>query len=116
MTTKELNYLSSKKIGRLATISKTGQPHVVPVMYSLQGNERIVVSGTGFDKSYKFKNVQSNPKIAFVVDSVKLSPWTPMGIELRGEAKIIDVGNGLIGIEIIPFKKASWGIDEDGVE
>lgn len=107
-----MNYLSSKKIGRLATITRTGQPHVVPVMYYLQGNERIVITGTGLDKSYKFKNVQSNPKVAFVVDSVKISPWTPMGVELRGEAKIIEMGNGSVGIEIIPFKKASWGIDE----
>jgi pyridoxamine 5'-phosphate oxidase family protein len=111
----ELNYLSSKRIGRLATVSRSGKPHVVPVIFSVESHDRVVISGYGFEKSYKFKNVLENPHVAFVVDSVRLSPWTPMGIELRGKAVITTMGNAQKGIQIIPTKKVSWGLSEETV-
>ncbi len=111
----ELDYLSSKRIGRLATVNKSGSPHVVPVIFSVESHDRIVISGYGFEKSYKFKNIQQNPNVAFVVDSVRLSPWTPMGIELRGKAVVTTMGNAQKGIQIIPTKKATWGLTEETV-
>jgi pyridoxamine 5'-phosphate oxidase family protein len=113
LTRSELNYLTSKRIGRLATVNRNGVPHVVPVMFSIGNQDRVVITGEGFEKSYKFKNAKENPRIAFVVDSVKLSPWSPMGIELRGIANVVTLGNGKKGIELIPIKKASWGLDEE---
>lgn len=111
----ELNYLSNKKMGRLATVNKSGMPHVVPVIFSVESHDRVVISGYGFEKSYKFKNILANPQVAFVVDSVKLSPWTPMGIELRGRAVVITMGNAQKGIQIIPTKKVTWGLSEETV-
>jgi pyridoxamine 5'-phosphate oxidase family protein len=111
----ELDYLSSKRIGRLATVNKSGMPHVVPVIFSVGSHDRIVISGYGFEKSYKCKNILENPNVAFVVDSVKLTPWTPMGIELRGKAVVTTMGNAQKGIQIIPTKKATWGLTEETV-
>ena len=111
----EHDYLSTKKIGRLATVNKYGRPHVVPVIFSLGNRDRIVISGAGFEKSYKFKNIKENPRVAFVADSVKLSPWTPMGIEVRGVALETVLGNGQKGIEIIALKKVSWGMTDETV-
>ena len=34
-TTSELEFLRSQRIGRFATVSPSGWPHVVPVMYSV---------------------------------------------------------------------------------
>jgi pyridoxamine 5'-phosphate oxidase family protein len=115
LTRLEREYLLNKKIGRLATVSKAGEPHVVPVIFSLGDHDRIVISGAGFEKSLKFKNIKENPNVAFVVDSVRLSPWTPMGIELRGKAQTITMGNAQTGIEIIATKKAFWGLTEETV-
>ena len=111
----ERNYLLSKRLGRLATVNKLGRPHVVPVIFSLGNHDRILISGAGFEKSFKFKNMKENPNVAFVVDSVKLLPWTPMGVELRGKARITIMGNAQKGVEIIATKKASWGLSEETV-
>jgi pyridoxamine 5'-phosphate oxidase family protein len=116
LTRLELKYLLNKRLGRLATVSKSGKPHVVPVIFSVGNHDRIIISGAGFDKSLKFKNMKENPNVAFVVDSVRLSPWTPMGIELRGKARIIVMGNAQKGIEILATKKATWGLTEETVE
>jgi pyridoxamine 5'-phosphate oxidase family protein len=115
LTRLELTYLENKRLGRLATATKSGRPHVVPVIYSIGNHDRVVISGAGFEKSYKFKNMKDNPRVAFVVDSVKLSPWTPMGIELRGLARITVMGNAQKGVEIIATKKVSWGLTEETV-
>jgi PPOX class F420-dependent enzyme/OxyR family protein len=115
LTRLELTYLLSKRLGRLATVSKSRRPHVVPVIFSVGNHDRIVISGAGFEKSLKYKNMKENPNVAFVVDSVRLSPWTPMGIELRGRAHFITMGNAQKGIEIIATKKATWGLSEETV-
>lgn len=115
LTRLELEYLQNKRLGRLATVSKSGRPHVVPVIYSIGNHDRVVISGAGFEKSFKFENMKENPNVAFVVDSVKLSPWTPMGIELRGKAHITTMGNAQKGVEIIATKKVSWGLTEETV-
>jgi pyridoxamine 5'-phosphate oxidase family protein len=115
LTRLELSYLETKRLGRLATVSKSGRPHVVPVIYSIGNHNRVVISGSGFEKSFKFKNMKQNPNVAFVVDSVRLSPWTPMGIELRGTAQITTMGNAQKGVEIIATKKVSWGLTEETV-
>ena len=111
----ELDYLSTKRMGRLATVNKSGMPHVVPVLFSVGNHDRLLISGSDFEKSYKFKNVQENSNVAFVIDSVKLTPWTPMGIELRGRARVTVMGDGQKAIEIIPTKKVSWGLSEETV-
>jgi pyridoxamine 5'-phosphate oxidase family protein len=115
LTRLEKSYLLTKRLGRIATVSKSGKPHVVPVIFSLGNRDRVVISGAGFEKSFKYKNMMENPNVAFVVDSVKLSPWTPMGLELRGEARITVMGNAQKGIEIIATKKVSWGLSEETV-
>lgn len=115
LTRLERDYLSSRAIGRLATVNRLGVPHIVPVIYSIGNRDLITISGAGFEKSYKFKNIQENPKVAFVVDSIRMSPWTPLGVEMRGEAKIVTMGNGQKGIEIIPTKIVSWGLSEETV-
>jgi pyridoxamine 5'-phosphate oxidase family protein len=115
LTRLERTYLLNKRIGRLATVNKSGRPHVVPVIFSMGSHDRVVISGAGFEKSFKFKNMKENPNVAFVVDSVKLLPWTPMGIELRGKARVTTMGNAQKGIEIIATKKVSWGLTEETV-
>ncbi len=111
----EKDYLLSKRLGRLATVNKSGRPHVVPIIFSLGNHDRVVISGAGFEKSLKFKDILENPNVAFVVDSVRLLPWTPMGLELRGTAHVITMGNAQKGIEIIATKKVSWGLTEETV-
>jgi pyridoxamine 5'-phosphate oxidase family protein len=96
----EIAYLQSQMLGRIASVGRDGQPHVVPVAFRYNADlDTIDVGGHGFARRKKFRDVRRNPRVAFVVDDVpSTDPWTPRGIEVRGEAEISDTG----GKEIMP--------------
>jgi PPOX class F420-dependent enzyme/OxyR family protein len=113
----ELDYLNGeRRLGRLATADADGLPHVVPVgMWRY--NPRlgtIDVTGADFAASRKFRNVQENPRAAFVVDDMaSIDPWRPRFIMVRGRAEAIeqtpDAGRPLI--RLFADKIVSLGLD-----
>jgi pyridoxamine 5'-phosphate oxidase family protein len=106
----ELNYLAQSRLGRIATVSKAMEPHVVPVVYEFDGNF-IYFSGWHLTRSLKFHNIIENNKVAFVVDDVpSLNPWRARGIEIRGAAEIIKE-EGQSYVRVTPRKKSSWGLE-----
>jgi pyridoxamine 5'-phosphate oxidase family protein len=116
-TKAELSYLfGERRLGRLATVGSNGTPHVVPVGWSYNPDlGSIEISGHDFAGTRKFRNVQANPRAAFVVDDV-LPPFRPRCIMVRGTAQALgaDRGSGPEAmIRIIPEKITSWGLDED---
>ena len=74
----------------MATTGSHGAPHIVPVGFRLDpGAETIQIGGRGMSKSKKWRDLQANPKIAFVVDDLaSTDPWTPRGIVIRGSAEL----------------------------
>jgi len=111
-TDAEAQYLADSFLGRIATVSPTGQPHVVPVGYSFDG-KTITFGGWNLEKSLKFRNLMANSKAAFVVDeivSVKL--WLVKGVEVRGTAEPFKTAEGVTGIRIIPVNIRSWGLGD----
>ena len=44
-TPAEIAYLESQRIGRLATVSAAGEPHVVPVNFRYNGSKQAVPAG-----------------------------------------------------------------------
>jgi pyridoxamine 5'-phosphate oxidase family protein len=108
----EARYLADNYLGRLATTSASGQPHVVPVAYSFDGHT-ITFGGWNLEKSLKFRNLMANHRVAFVVDEiVSVRPWRVKGVEVRGVAEPIRSGEGVTGIRIIPVNIRSWGLGE----
>jgi pyridoxamine 5'-phosphate oxidase family protein len=106
----EVTYLAENFIGRLATSSPTGQPHVVPVGYKFDGRT-ISFGGTNLTSSLKYRNMLSNEKVAFVVDDVVSSdPWRVRGVEVRGRAEPLVSGEKVTAIRIIPLNIRSWGL------
>jgi len=104
---KESTFLKEQRLGRVATVSSTMQPHVVPVAFEFDGSY-IYFGGWNLKSSLKFKNILQNNKVAFVVDDlVSFKPWTPRGLEIKGIAEILR-GNDYV--KIVPFKKSSWGL------
>ena len=99
-TPAEIAYLLSQRLGRLATVGPDGQPHVVPVAFRYNPDlDTIDIGGHGFAKRKKFRDVGHNPRVAFVVDDVpSVDPWMARGIEIRGEAAVLETG----GAEIMP--------------
>lgn len=118
----ELAYLQSQRLGRLATVGPDGQPHVVPVGFRYNSQlDTIDIGGHGFTGRKKFRDVQRNPGVAFVVDDIaSLNPWKVRGIEIRGEAAVLMTGGREImpGFDpemfrITPRRIISWGLDGD---
>ncbi len=106
----EAEYLVENLIGRFATSSELGQPHVVPVAYRFDG-ESITFGGWNLVKSLKFRNLMANDKIAFVVDDlVSTKPWRVRGVEIRGRAEPVKTPDGVTIIKIIPLNIRSWGL------
>jgi pyridoxamine 5'-phosphate oxidase family protein len=108
-TERESCFLCDGGLGRLATVSQDGQPHVVPVAYEFDGHY-LYFSGRSLSSSLKYRNISKNQKVAFVVDDVvSLSPWHARGMEIRGVAEIL-LEDGLPYVRISPSSKSSWGI------
>lgn len=94
-TEKEREYLlSGLRLGRLATVGSDGTPHVVPTAFRYSpGHDSIDIGGHDFARRKKFRDVLRNPKVAFVVDDIaSVNPWRVRGIEIRGEAEVLDIG------------------------
>ena len=118
----EIDYLRSQRLGRLATVGADSAPHVVPVGFRLGPDaETIEIGGHGLSRSKKWRDLQANPRVAFVVDDlVSTSPWTPRGIEVRGHADLHTEGGterfGAGGwdsawLSVVPQRIISWGIE-----
>ena len=96
----EIKYLQTQRLGRLATVGPNGQPHVVPVAFRYNpGLDTIDIGGHDFSKRKKFRDVQTNPNVAIVVDDIaSLNPWKVRGVEIRGQVEVLPSG----GTEILP--------------
>ena len=107
----EAEYLAENFIGRVATASRSGQPHVVPVGYRFDGSS-ITFGGWNLAKSLKYRNLASNDRVAFVVDDiVSTKPWKVRGIEIRGRAELAQSKDGVSMIRVIPLNIRSWGLE-----
>jgi pyridoxamine 5'-phosphate oxidase family protein len=121
-TEKEREYLlSGVRLGRLATVGSDGTPHVVPTAFRYNpDHDTIDIGGHDFAKRKKYRDVLTNPKVAFVVDDIaSVSPWRVRGIEIRGEAEVLDLGGTELMqgfapemFRINPKRIVSWGLEE----
>ncbi len=108
-TEREVEYLRDQRLGRLATVSASGRPHVVPVGFRLNPELGVLeIGGRDMGRTKKFRDVAQTGRVAFVVDDV-LPPWRARGVEVRGRAEAL--GGELI--RIFPECIIGWGIDPD---
>ncbi len=107
----EAQFLAENFIGRVATVSPSGQPHVVPVAYTFDGSG-IVFGGWNLTRSLKFRNLSANNKVAFVVDEiVSTRPWRVRGIEVLSTAQPSKTDGEAIMVRISPKRVTSWGLE-----
>ncbi len=121
-TAAEIAYFATQRLGRLATVNASGEPHVVPVSFRYNAElDTIDIGGHGIGKSKKFRDAGRQGKAAFVVDDVQ-PPWKARGLEVRGLAEVHATGGQEVNadfdpelIRIHPKRIISWGIDSDDV-
>jgi pyridoxamine 5'-phosphate oxidase family protein len=111
---KEIAYLQSQRLARIATVSKEQQPDVAPVGFDFDGTY-FYIGGITLSRTLKYKNVQDNPKVSLVIDDMEsVSPPVPRGVKIHGIADLV-THEGYVGpgtyIRIEPKEKWSWGIE-----
>ncbi|HYR50084.1 MAG TPA: pyridoxamine 5'-phosphate oxidase family protein [Candidatus Eisenbacteria bacterium] len=97
-TPNELEFLRSQRIGRFATISPSGWPHVMPVMYSVDDEGELEFDVDGV----KLRNIQAEPRSAMVVDAM----GPKRGVAIQGRARLIAAERARLD----PVRKFSWGL------
>jgi pyridoxamine 5'-phosphate oxidase family protein len=112
---KELSYLKTQRLARIATASRERQPDVAPVGFDFDGSY-FYVGGMKLTSTLKYKNIQHNPKVSLVIDDYEsLDPPNPRGIKIHGISDLV-THTGYLGpgtyIRIKPLEKWSWGVDE----
>ncbi|MFI5953356.1 PPOX class F420-dependent oxidoreductase [Cryptosporangium sp. NPDC051539] len=119
-TEAERTYLTSQRLGRLATVDAHGVPQNNPVGFAIDPDTGAIdIGGFNMGASRKFRNVRHTNTAAFVVDDIaSVNPWKVRGIEVRGDAEAIDglPPRGHMSGEIIrihPRWILSWGVDPD---
>ena len=120
-TAAEAEYLDSQRLGRLATVQQDGTLQVSPVGFEFNREEGAIdVRGYGMAGSRKFRNVEENGRVAFVVDDVpSMDPFRVRCLEIRGRAEAVrgpaDEAAGADGaiIRIRPKRIISFGINEE---
>jgi pyridoxamine 5'-phosphate oxidase family protein len=113
LTEAEIEYLGSQRLGRLASISPIGMPQNSPVGFRYNPETGTIdIGGHNLTSSRKFRNVQVEPRVSFVVDDLASTrPWRVRGVEIRGSAEALAGPEPLIRIR--PTRIISWGIPED---
>jgi pyridoxamine 5'-phosphate oxidase family protein len=123
-TEQEKRYLTERRLGRLATVGASGEPHVVPVGYHFDPDLEVVRIGgqllgsRGQDRLY-LRQLRAHPVAAFVVDDFVAGP-TPIarGVIVKGAVRLHDSGGEVLGpdfgpgwIEIVPSWVSSWTVN-----
>ncbi|HEY7984692.1 MAG TPA: PPOX class F420-dependent oxidoreductase [Ktedonobacterales bacterium] len=121
-TPAEIAYLQAHRLGRLATVSAAGDPHVVPVAYRYDAGEQAIdIGGHGLVSSRKYREALRHGRVAFVVDD-RAPEGMPRLIEVRGTARALADGGTAINpgnppdiLRITPTYIVSLGVNDDVV-
>lgn len=121
LTRAQIDYLSTQRLGRLATAGADGKPHVTPSSFHHNPElGTIDCGGHHVADTKKYRDVQANGWAAIVVDDLaSIDPWRPRMLEIRGRAEAIPTGGARLGpgfgeafIRIHPEKVNAFGLDQ----
>jgi pyridoxamine 5'-phosphate oxidase family protein len=117
----EVRFLIRQPRGHLATLGPNGTPQIKPLGFAFNSTlGTIDITGFNMAGSAKYRNVQANPNVAFVVDEVTENSMEGAHfLEIRGMAETT-VGThdpqGHLAPEVIrihPRRVVSFNVDPD---
>jgi pyridoxamine 5'-phosphate oxidase family protein len=116
----ELAYLATQRLGRLATVAPDGSPQNSPTGFRYNMDlGTIDIGGLHLGETRKFRNIQTNSRVAFVVDDIaSFTPWRVRCVEIRGTAEaltdqpLLRPGLSPELIRIHPHRIISFGLTE----
>ena len=117
----EIRFLARQPRGHLATLGPSGTPQLKPLGFTYNPTlGTIDITGFNMAASAKYRNVQANPNVAFVVDEVTEQSMEGMHfLEVRGVAEATVGAQGPQGqpapetIRIRPRRIISFNVDPD---
>ncbi|WP_446225865.1 PPOX class F420-dependent oxidoreductase [Nocardia sp. IBHARD005] len=118
LTPEHLAYLSTQRLGRLATVRADGSPQNNPVGFRYNAElGTIDIAGWNMAASKKFRNLADNARVAFVVDDIaSVQPWRVRCLEIRGTAEALTGVESYMGdqpdalIRIHPDRVIAFGL------
>ncbi len=82
------------RVGRLATITVTGSPHLVPVVFVLVGNNvwtAVDAKPKSTRSLRRLANIQSEPRVSMLVDQYE-DDWSALWwVRVDGDATVVSV-------------------------
>jgi nitroimidazol reductase NimA-like FMN-containing flavoprotein (pyridoxamine 5'-phosphate oxidase superfamily) len=114
LTPRQLKFLGEHELARLATASRDARPHVVPVIYAMDGEDFIVAIDYG---TKKLKNLRENRRVALVVDDYQPNH----AVMIEGECELFERGKEylrLLGVLFDRFeiyRRHPWGEGESPI-
>ncbi len=109
-----LGFLKRHELCRLATASKAGQPHVVPVIYALDGEDIVIAVDYG---TKKLGNLRQNNRVALIVDDYRPNH----AVMVEGECQILERGQEYLRLLQIlldrfeTYRRHPWGEGESPI-
>jgi nitroimidazol reductase NimA-like FMN-containing flavoprotein (pyridoxamine 5'-phosphate oxidase superfamily) len=113
---RERDYLRNHELCHMATASAKAKPHVVPVIYALDGDNIIIAVDYG---TKKLKNLKENKMVAIVVD--EYGSKRNSGLMVEGSCEIYERGTEYLRLLKILFdrfdfyKRNPWGEGESPI-
>ena len=114
LTAKQLAFLRAHEVCRLATASRDARPHVVPVIYALDGESVVVAVDYG---TKKLRNLRENRKVALVVDDYRPNH----AVMVEGDCEVLERGKEYLRLLRLLFdrfeyyRKNPWGEGESPI-
>jgi len=97
----EERFLKKNELGRLATTSPDGMPHVVPVCYIYQAGNILIATDY---QTRKCRNIRANSRAAFVVDVSEPN----RAILVQGRGSLVERGPEFLEVYRLFYKRFSW--------
>jgi PPOX class probable F420-dependent enzyme len=87
--------LAAARIGRLATVRADGRPHVVPIVFAVEGDTVYSIADPKPKRGpdlLRFRNIAANPAVALLVDHYD-EDWNRLWwVRADGVARVVDDG------------------------
>ncbi|CAM4492075.1 PPOX class F420-dependent oxidoreductase [Nocardia ninae] len=120
----ERAYLSGQGLARLATVSPSGAPQLVPLAFRLNPDDTIDIGGPNHAATQRYRNILQNPKVSLLIDDMTpdepgaVKPGWGRGVEIRGVVETLTLDSPPVAewfsndvIRIHPRRIKSWHID-----
>ena len=100
-----LEFLHRQRVGRLATVTPRGGPHVIPVCYAVVGDRIYSVvdeKPKRTQRLQRLRNLEANPAAALLVDRYD-ADWSRLAwVLLRGRAEtVVENGERRVALEAL---------------